>query len=340
MAASPTLPGVSSGQNYQNVQTQGIAPWAQGYLGDVLGKTQAVTSDLNAPTYGGQRVAQLSGLEQQGLGGIAGIKGYTPQGQSFTNQGVMQQYMSPYQQGVTDIATREARRQADIDATKRGANAVNAGAFGGYRQGVENAEAERNTAQLLNDIQTRGLQSAYGAGMQQFNAEEARRQAENQFGYTSGIGALEKQMQYGALPRTIEQQGLDVGYQDFLRQQQYPYQQLQFQKEMLSGLPLSAASTEMNYVPPSTASQVLGGALAGLGAAGNAGGSSNPYENLFNGIGSLFGNNSPTMNYSNPSSWDVSNLSMGIPSIGSGSNYFSGFGSPLPGALSYRGFGV
>jgi hypothetical protein len=202
----------------------------------------------------------------------------------------MQQYMSPYQQGVTDIATREARRQADIDATKRGAQAVGAGAFGGYRPGVENAEAERNTAQLLNDIQTRGLQSAYGAGMQQFNAEEARRQAENQFGYTSGIGALEKQMQYGALPRTIEQQGLDVGYQDFLRQQQYPYQQLQFQKEMLSGLPIASAATEMNYVPPSTASQILGGALTGLGASGNA---SNLFGSglggIFDGIGSLWG---------------------------------------------------
>jgi hypothetical protein len=340
MAASPTLPGVSAGNSYQNVQTQGISPWAQGYVGDVLGKTQAVTSDLNAPTYGGQRVAQLSGLEQQGLGGIAGLKGYTPQGQSFTNQGVMQQYMSPYEQGVTDIATRDARKQADIETTRRNANAVSAGAFGGTRRDILDAEAEKNTAQLLNDIRTRGLQSAYASGMGQFNAEEARRQQENQFGYTSGIGALDKQMQYGALPRTVEQQGLDVGYQDFLRQQQYPYQQLQFQKEMLSGLPLSAASTEMNYAPPSTASQVLGGALAGLGAAGNIGRSSNPYENLFNGIGGLFGNSSPTMNYSNPSSWDVSNLSMGIPSIGSGSNYFSGFGSSLPGALSYRGFGV
>jgi hypothetical protein len=62
--------------------------------------------------------------------------------------------MSPYQQGVTDIATREAQRQADIAASQRGANAVNFGALGGTRRDILDAEANRNTAQLLNDIQT------------------------------------------------------------------------------------------------------------------------------------------------------------------------------------------
>jgi hypothetical protein len=322
--ASSTLPGVSQGNNYQNLQTQGIAPWAQGYLGDVLGKTQAVTSDRNAPTYGGQRVAQLSGLEQKGLGGIAGLKGYTPQGQSFTTPGVAQSYMSPYQQAVTDIEKREAQRTADINATKLGAGAVNQGAFGGYRHGIVEAEHGRNTAQQLGDIQARGLQRAYEAGQQQFNAEEARRQQENQFGYTSGIGALEKQMQYGALPRDIEQRGLDVGYQDFLRQEQYPYKQLQFQKEMLSGLPIGGTSTTMNYAPPSMANQILGGALTGAGALGGDG---SYWDRLISGVGSLTGNSSPTANYSDPSSW---NLSYGLPSIDSGNSYFSNSGSYLP----------
>jgi hypothetical protein len=44
----------------------------------------------------------------------------------------------------------------------------------------------------------------------------------------------------------------------------------------------------MNYVPPSTASQVLGGALTGLGASGNA--SNSGLGGIFDGIGSLWGN--------------------------------------------------
>lgn len=109
---------------------------------------------------------------------------------SITAPGTLQQYMSPYQQAVTDISLREAQRQADIARQSRGAAAARSGAFGGGRQAVEESEAARNLAQLKSDIQTRGLQEAFGAGQQQFNVEQqaalAAQQANQQAGLAVG----------------------------------------------------------------------------------------------------------------------------------------------------------
>jgi hypothetical protein len=57
--------------------------------------------------------------------------------------------MSPYMQQVVDQQMASAQRQADIAGTQRGAQAVRAGAFGGSRQAIENAEANRALAKAL-----------------------------------------------------------------------------------------------------------------------------------------------------------------------------------------------
>lgn len=95
--------------------------------------------------------------------------------QSFAQPGSASTFMSPYMQNVVDIEKREAQRQADIAATSRGARFAQAGAFGGARQAIENAEAARNLATQKGDIQTRGSQAAYQQAQQQFNAEQAAR---------------------------------------------------------------------------------------------------------------------------------------------------------------------
>lgn len=124
---------------------------------------------------------------------------------SLTQPGTLQQYMSPYQQAVTEIALREAQRQGDIAQQERGAAAVRAGAFGGSRQAIMEAEAARNLAQLKADIQAKGLQEAYGAASQQFNteqqaslaAQQANQQAELGVG-SQNLGALQQLQQLQA----------------------------------------------------------------------------------------------------------------------------------------------
>lgn len=114
-----------------------------------------------------------------------------------------QQYMSPYQQSVTDIAKREAAVEAQQANRMLAGNAAKAGAFGGSRFGLEQAQVYRSGLQNLTDIQTKGLQSAYENAQQQFERDRAARLAgENLALQGTGMAA-----QYGlAGAQTLAQQ--------------------------------------------------------------------------------------------------------------------------------------
>jgi hypothetical protein len=61
---------------------------------------------------------------------------------------------------------------------------------------------------------------------------------------------------------------MDIAYQDFLRQRDYPQEQLGFFSNMLRGLPVQLASTQQTYqAAPNIASQIGGLGIAGLGLA-------------------------------------------------------------------------
>ena len=142
--------------------------------------------------------------------------------QSLTQPGTVEQFMSPYMQNVVDINKREAQRQADIASTRRGADFAKAGAFGGARQAIENAEAQRNLATQMGDIQARGLQEAYGQATQQFNAEQqarlAAQQANQQAGLTVGQQNLAAQL--GVQQLGAGQIGLQTALANLNAQQQ------------------------------------------------------------------------------------------------------------------------
>jgi ribosomal 50S subunit-recycling heat shock protein len=130
--------------------------------------------------------------------------------QTFTAPGTAGTYMSPYLQEVVDIEKREAQRQADIASTQRGAKFAQAGAFGGARQAIENAEAARNLAMQKGDIQSRGLQSAYQQAQQQFNAEQAARQAAQQVNLGAGLTVGQQNL---AAQLGVQQLGTQTGLQ-------------------------------------------------------------------------------------------------------------------------------
>jgi hypothetical protein len=149
---------------------------------------------------------------------VSGFGGGTTQAstKSFIDPGTAASYMTPYTQNVTDIQTREADRLAGIEATKRGAAAVGAGAFGGARQAIMDAEAARNLATQKGDITARGQQDAYQQAMAQFNAEQ---------GY--GLTAQQANLQAGLQSALANQQtGLTTGTQNLNAQQQANVQNL------------------------------------------------------------------------------------------------------------------
>jgi len=131
-----------------------------------------------------------------GIGGIKGAAGsYDPTRAKA--------FMNPYQQGVTQEALKEMRRQADIGTQKQAAGAVQAGAFGGTREGVQRAEYERGVQDLMSQRimqdYANNYQQAQAASQQAFESQQARQlaggQALGQAGMQyadigKGIGAL------------------------------------------------------------------------------------------------------------------------------------------------------
>lgn len=159
--------------------------------------------------------------------GIAGLAGQRAMGtqydptqfnaqqvgtQDYTGQNVSQ-YMNPYMQNVVDIQQREAQRQADIMGTQRAGQAVKAGAFGGSRAGVMEAEAARNLAMQKGDIQAQGQNAAFQNAQQQFNTQQQRDLQAQMANQGAGLQTQqlgEQSKQYGA---GLGMQGLQTGLQ-------------------------------------------------------------------------------------------------------------------------------
>ena len=70
----------------------------------------------------------------------------------------------------------------------------------------------------------------------------------------------------GQAQRGMMQQGLDMGYQDYLRQQAYGRDNLGFYNAMLQGLPVTPGSTTTTFgQSPSMGQQMVGAGIGGLG---------------------------------------------------------------------------
>jgi hypothetical protein len=247
------------------------------YVNDLLARSQALTGNSPAPVYGGDRVAGLTAGQQQIGQGLSGLNAgamisqggnYTPSTGAFGLEAA-QQYMNPYQQAVTDISKREAQRDYDVSQTSRNAKAAQAGAFGGSRQAIVDAEADRNLGTRLSDLQTQGLNSSWQQAQQQYNADQTRQQQDRQFGSQANIAGgkalLGAQQEQGALEQGTAQRGLDTQYQDWLGQQSHPYDQLKFMKGMVSGFPGTSTTQTETAKPASNWASNLGGIMSGIG---------------------------------------------------------------------------
>lgn len=287
--------GGSSAPSQQTVK-QDLPDWAVPYAQEVLGKGSAL-SQAPYQAYQGERIAQFTPLQQRAFQGAEGMAPSAATGEAVTRalgtaydpyatgqfRTQASQYMDPYMQNVVDIQQREAQRQADIAGTQRGAQAVQSGAFGGSRQAIMDAEAARNLAMQKGDIQARGLQDAFSRGQTQFNTEQQLREQSRQYGAGLGLQGLQTaltgagqqfqqgmdvnklQAGYGTQQQQQVQNVLGQQYEDFLAQKKFPYQQLEFQSNLLRGTP-SGSTQSMYTAAPSTMSQVAGLGTAALGA--------------------------------------------------------------------------
>ena len=276
-----------------NVISQKLPPEIAPYVKQILTEGSAQFEAEKAAgyqPYTGQTTAGLTAQQEAALTGLEGIAGtqqpFLDEAGQIIRQGadqftgdVAQQYMSPYQQAVTDIELREAgRRFEGTTMPKLEAQAVNMGAMSGLgsRAGVEMAEAQRSQNQLLADIQAKGQQKAYESARQEYGFQKARegQMAENvaQLGareFGAGLGELGALKSAGEERQGLAQSALDEAYLKYQQEQQFPKQNLAEFSQLVYGNPLVNMGTRTNTgtdtpYQPSTGQTLLG---MGLGAA-------------------------------------------------------------------------
>jgi hypothetical protein len=165
--------GIQGGQRFGEMgagygqQAANLAGAAQGYggMGSGYGQRAANIGEmaLEAQDYGRMvgNQAQNYAAQSAGIGDLYG--------QMATSPGVYQAYMSPYQEAVTENQIAAAQRQADIARQARKTMATKMGAYGGGRQAIEEAEANRALQTQMDAIRAQGLQNAYSQAQQNIN---------------------------------------------------------------------------------------------------------------------------------------------------------------------------
>lgn len=274
--------GGKGGGGPNTTYTQTLAPELVPYAKDIAKQAQRISAEEYIP-YEQERIAptttaQRSALEQTkqmgpsqyfpaaGLAALQSTQAFgAPQAQA---------YMSPYQQAVTDIAKREATTEGQQMLQKIGSDAARSGAFGGSRHGLLESQQYSDLGRRLSDIQTRGSQAAFQNAQAQFDRDRSAKArgaqllgglgTSSQAAELQRLGALERA---GTLEQAEQQRLMDLQYQDFLRQRDFPKEQLGFYSSMVRGIAPMMPSMQYAYTPPpSPFQQALGLGLTGLGA--------------------------------------------------------------------------
>lgn len=260
------------GSQQSTTYTSNLPAYAEPYVTDVMGRAQEA-SMLPYTPYGGERTAGFSPEQTQAQGMIGGmaemgdplgvrygqqigvdtantLRGYqyNPMGfstgpgvtagqvgdlASSADSDLVNRYMNPFTELVVDREKAGAARDYGIAQQTRNAKAAQAGAFGGSRQAVMEAEAERGLLSNMNNIEAKGLRDAYdraqqyisgdrsaylqGAGLDinsklqadlanqnSFMDAQRNTEASRQFGAQSGLQAMQ---QLGSLGDSMANQG-------------------------------------------------------------------------------------------------------------------------------------
>lgn len=267
--------GGSMPANTTNITTVREAPGIEERKLGLMDISRALAEQpVSIPT---QQIAPLSGLEQQGqtmagqtgvgqqsiARGIAGLGAAQSAAALGPSSAQFGQFLNPYQSFILD----EINRQAQIGQQTISANAVQSGAFGGGREGIQQAEQERARLQQVGLAQERAFTGALGAfqqgvsqqgqlglGMAQLGqVEQAQQQAD-----------INQLMSAGGLQRQLAQQTLDAQRAQQLQQAYEPFQRAEFLKSQYQGGPTSSSGITQATAP--TVNPLAQAAGAGLGA--------------------------------------------------------------------------
>ena len=222
---------------------------------DKLGKGAVPTgfSGIDTSVYD-PKVAQQTKLQTDAAKAAAGLG-------SLTGPQAYQPFMSPYQQEVIDATLSQFDKNQAIQQTALRDKAIQAGAYGGGREGIMEAQflnqGAMDKAQLQAQLLNQGFQQAQAAAAADLQAQQ-------------GLGAYQSQL--GQQQQAVEQAGLDAAQIAAREAEFQPFTQLGLIGQQLAQIQPGAFPTQtVGYAPPaapaSPMSQFLGGAagIAGIG---------------------------------------------------------------------------
>jgi hypothetical protein len=292
---SKYVAGFTPGQEQVFRETANLqTPGAFGAAGQLMGAGGRGGLESVVPAYGYGEQAQQSGLYGQDIG--------FSYGQMATDPRAVQAYMSPYQQGVTDIAKAQAIEDAKKSQLGANLGAVRQGTYGGARQSLVQAQREAALQKQLGDIQTQGLQSAYDravqaqqfgvssgiqgaqagiqgaqAGLQGVGAAQAGYGMAGQMGQgLTGLGQARQgadltrlgfQQEIGGIPQAQRQAVIDQAVRNYALQQEAPFQRLAQYSGLVRGYATPTTTVEQYAPAPSPISQLAGLGTAAYGSA-------------------------------------------------------------------------
>jgi len=279
------LPTFDTGAFATNPQ-QWIQPYGQGLAGlaaQQLGRpidAGAMTAGVAGPGAFTQAQQQLTS-DMGGLGAIqrdatgqisgftggTGIASFQPYLQSIQDKGLLeptgyQDYMSPYQQQVIDTTLAEFDKQAAIGKFGLGKTASDAGAFGGARHGIAQAEYQSGSDINRAVLNAQLMQQGFGQGI------KGQQQAlEN----ISGMASFVPGLQQGLGQQFGQMGGQENMYAQALQNQMAAKNQMAMNYPMQRiGQAANIFGTTAGQVPGAPVQPFQGsGTYAGIGAFGN-----------------------------------------------------------------------
>lgn len=178
-------------------------------------------------------------------------------------------FMNPYTSMVTGTALNDLERQRQMTANTTGAQATQAGAFGGSRHGVADALTNeafaRQGSQMFGNLQQQGYNTALNAAQNQQNIQMGGAAQLGQLGnqaFNTGRSIQQDQSQQGLLQQGIQQALIDAAKGQFSNYANAPTQSLSAPLAALGATPNQ--STETTSSKPGLLNYLS--AIVGMGA--------------------------------------------------------------------------
>lgn len=275
-----------------------LPAWQEAQFKELFSRAQGVSRQPFLP-YTGPMVAGFSpdqlrqfqatrGLFETGMGfdPTKALQGMAQEARPVTGQvgslltAPISQYQSPYQQQVIDATMQDIQRQADIARGGAQERAIRAGAFGGSRSAILEAESQRPFAEIMARTAAEQRERGYGQAQRAAESDIARQMQMAQFAPQLELQAREQQAGLlgglagqqlqglgllggiGAQQQALQQRAIDAQRGEFARALAYPQQQLSL---LQAGLGTPLISTSGTSSERGLSGTEFGQAAAGIG---------------------------------------------------------------------------